>query len=128
MDTLEAALTTVVTCSQLAKAGVELPSSGSNAERHERYHRALSAKLMPDSPEVTTAAVRRGDLVVWTSLTPHLTMPARHFPCERLSLQVLLRPMDSRWGNFIVQLPDHPPNRLIRKTEHFSYYVYETGP
>ena len=110
----------------VTEADLGLPSSGSHGDRYERYHRALSARLMSDSPEVTTAVVRRGDLIVWTSLTPHFTLPARHFPCERLSLQVLLRPTDARWGNFIVQPPDHPTNRHIRKTERFSYFVYET--
>jgi phytanoyl-CoA hydroxylase len=109
----------------VTEADLGLPASGSNTERYERYHRALSAKLLADSPETRTALVRRGDLIVWTSLTPHFTLPARAHPCERLSLQVLLRPMDSRWGNFTVQPPDHPTNRHIRKTEDFSYLVDE---
>ena len=110
----------VVTEAELGLAG-----SGSHAERYEPYHRALSAKLSAESSDVRTALVRRGDLIVWTSLTPHFTLPARNRPCERLSLQVLLRPRDTRWGNFIIQPPDHPTNRHIRKTEHFSYFVYE---
>jgi ectoine hydroxylase-related dioxygenase (phytanoyl-CoA dioxygenase family) len=109
----------------VTEAELGLPSSGSHAERYERYHRALSAKLMAESPDARTALVRRGDLIVWTSLTPHFTLPARHFPCERLSLQILLRPVGTRWGNFLVQPADHSPNRHIRKTEHFSYFVYE---
>ena len=109
----------------VTEADLGLPSSGSHADRYERYHRALSAKLMADSPEVMTAVVRRGDLIVWTSLTPHFTLPARHAPCERLSLQVLLRPMHTRWGNFIDQPSGHPTNRHIRKTERFSYFVNE---
>jgi len=109
----------------VTEADLGLPNSGSPADRYQRYHRALSAKLMADSPEVATAVVRRGDLIVWTSLTPHFTLPARHSPSERLSLQVLLRPMHTRWGNFIDQPPDHPTNRHIRKTERFSYFVNE---
>lgn len=92
----------------VTEADLGLPASGSTAERYEPYHRALSAKLLADSPDVRTALVRRGDAIVWTSLTPHLTLPARAYPCERLSLQVLLRPMDTRWGNFTVQPPDQP--------------------
>jgi hypothetical protein len=109
----------------VTEADLGLTTAGSRAERYDRYHRALSAKLMAESPEVTTSVVRRGDLIVWTSLTPHFTLPARHYPCERLSLQVLLRPMDARWGNFIDQPSDHPTNRHIRKTAHFSYFVNE---
>jgi phytanoyl-CoA hydroxylase len=109
----------------VTEADLGLPSSGSNADRYERYHRALSARLMADSPEAATAVVGRGDLIVWTSLTPHFTFPARNPPCERLSLQVLLRPTHTRWGNFIVQPSDHPTNRHIRKTERFSYFVYD---
>ncbi|SEP41438.1 Phytanoyl-CoA dioxygenase (PhyH) [Rhodospirillales bacterium URHD0017] len=109
----------------LSEADLGLPSSGSNADRYDRYHRALSGRLMAGSPEVATAVVRRGDMIVWTSLTPHFTLPARNFPSERLSLQVLLRPTHTRWGNFIVQPSDHPTNRHIRKTERFSYFVYD---
>jgi len=109
----------------VTEADLGLPSSGSNTDRYERYHRALSAKLMADSPAVATAVVRRGDLIVWTSLTPHFTLPARHHPGERLSLQVLLRPAHTRWGNFTVQPSDHSTNRHIRKTERFSYFVYD---
>ena len=61
----------------VTEADLGLPSSGSYADRYERYHRALSAMLMATSPEATTAVVRRGDLMVWTSLTPHFTLPAR---------------------------------------------------
>jgi phytanoyl-CoA hydroxylase len=108
----------------ITEADLGLPSGNSTTERYERYQRALSAKLLADRPEVTTAVVHRGDMIVWTSLTPHFTLPARDFPSERLSLQVLLRPAQARWGNFIVQPRDHPTDRLIRKTEHFSYSVY----
>ena len=109
----------------VTEADLGLPSNGSTAERYERYHRALTERLMADSPEVTTAVVHRGDLIIWTSLTPHLTLPARHYPSERLSLQVLLRPLHARWGDFIDQPSDHPTNRHIRKTDRFSYFVNE---
>jgi hypothetical protein len=110
----------------VTEADLGLPASGSNTERYERYPRAQSAKLLAHSPETRTALVRRGDLIVWTSLTPHLTLPSRDHACERLSLQVLLRPAHTRWGNFLVQPSDHPPNRHIWKTDHFSYFVYDS--
>jgi hypothetical protein len=109
----------------VSEADLGLPTSGSKGERYESYHRALTAKLMADSPDVATAMVRKGDLIVWTSLTPHFTLPPRHFPAERLSLQVLLRPIDARWGDFIDQPNGHPTNRHIRATEHFSFFVNE---
>ena len=109
----------------VTEADLGLPGTGSAAERYERYHQALSAKLMADSPEMVTAAVRRGDCIVWSSLTPHLTLPAFAFPVERLSLQILLRPINARWGSFVEQPQDHPTNRHLRVTERFSYFVNE---
>jgi len=109
----------------ISEADLGLPASGSEAERYHRYQAALSARLLADSPEVSTSLVRKGDFIVWTSLTPHCTLPAQPFPAERLSLQVLLRPLHHRWGNFIDQPSDHPTNRHIRMTEQFSYFVNE---
>jgi hypothetical protein len=94
-------------------------------ERYARYHQALSAKLLERGPEVATALVRRGDVMIWSSLTPHFTMPSQPFPTERLSLQVLIRPAHLKWGNFTVQPRDHPPIRVLRATDRFSYFVSE---
>ena len=60
------------------------------------------------------------DLIVWSSLTPHFTLPAQPFPAERLSLQVLIRPAANRWGDFLSQPYDQTSVQLERVTEHFS--------
>jgi hypothetical protein len=109
----------------VTEAELGLQSTGSYAERYDRYHRALSNKLLADSPDIATALVRKGDFIIWSSLTPHFTLPPRSFPVERLSLQLILRPIEARWGNFIDQPRDHPTNRHIRMTNQFSYFVNE---
>jgi hypothetical protein len=109
----------------VSEAELGLPADGSNDERYERYHQALSARLLERRPEIVTALVRRGDLMVWSSLTPHFTLPSQPFPTERLSLQVLLRPAHAIWGNFTVQPTDYPNTRLIAATDQFSFFVSE---
>ena len=110
----------VVTEAELGWTG-----GGPYGERYDHYHQALSGKLFGDSPEVAASLVQKGDLIVWSSLTPHFTLPSQPFPTERLSLQVLLRPAHHRWGNFIDQPVDHPTKRVIRMTDRFSYFISE---
>jgi Phytanoyl-CoA dioxygenase (PhyH) len=110
----------VVTEAELGGTG-----DGPYGERYDHYQEALAEKLFGDSPEVATSLVRRGDFMVWSSLTPHFTLPSQSFPTERLSLQVLLRPAHHRWGNFIDQPIDHPTKRVIRMTDRFSYFISE---
>lgn len=109
----------------VTEAHLGLSPEGPNHERYERYHEALSAKLLDRSPDIATALVRRGDVMVWSSLTPHFTFPSLPFPAERLSLQVLLRPAHLKWGNFIVQPADHSNTRVLGATDRFSYFVSE---
>jgi Phytanoyl-CoA dioxygenase (PhyH) len=110
----------VVTEAELGWSG-----DGPYRERYDHYQRALSEKLLANSPEVAASLVRKGDFVVWSSLTPHFTLPSLPFPTERLSLQVLLRPAHHRWGNFIDQPTDHLTKRDIRMTDRFSYFISE---
>lgn len=109
----------------LTENDLGLPPSASDAERYERYHQVLSARILSERPEFTTALVHRGDVLVWSSLTPHLTMPSYPFPTERLSIQVLLRPAHLRWGNFTVQPDDYPMTRIVKATDRFSFFVSE---
>lgn len=95
----------------------------SRDDRYRRYHDALRARLMAGSPEIVTALMRKGDFMVWSSLTPHLTLPAHTFPTERLSLQVLIRPADQRWGDFLEQPYDRASLQLERVSQHFSIRV-----
>ena len=69
-------------------------------DRYERYHRALSERLLNGSPEAVTPLMRKGDFVVWSSLTPHFTLPSLPFPTQRLSLQILIRPTQLSLGGF----------------------------
>ena len=94
-------------------------------DRYERYHRALSERLLNDSPEAVTPLMRKGDFIVWSSLTPHFTLPSLPFPTPRLSLQILIRPTHYRWGDFTIQPAEHPVYRAMRMTERFSFYVSE---
>ena len=59
-------------------------------------------------------------MMVWSSLTPHLTLPSQPFPTERLSLQVLIGPAANRWGDFLSRPNDQISVHLERLTEQFS--------
>jgi hypothetical protein len=109
----------------VTEADLGLPSEGANHERYERYHQALSAKLLREGPGIVSALVRRGDVMIWSSLTPHFTMPSASFPAERLSLQVLLRPAHLKWGNFTVQPTDHSIDHVLPASDRFSFFVSE---
>ncbi len=92
-------------------------------ERYELYHRALRAKLLRGSPEIATSLMRTGDCMIWSSLTPHFTLPSRHFPTERLSLQVLIRPARLPWGDFMSQPYGKTSVQLQRISNRFSIRV-----
>lgn len=67
--------------------------------------------------------MQSGDCMVWSSLTPHFTLPPRSFPVERLSLQVLVRPAGYQWGDFMSQPFDHASVEMCRVNRHFSVRV-----
>jgi hypothetical protein len=100
-----------------------LPEEGERDERYNRYHVALRGHLLSNSPEAVTPLLRMGDAVVWSSLTPHFTLPAQTYPVERLSLQVLIRPAKARWGDFLSQPFDKTSLQLRRVNDHFSIRV-----
>ncbi|MBV8406472.1 MAG: phytanoyl-CoA dioxygenase family protein [Alphaproteobacteria bacterium] len=104
----------------LSERDLGLDARGSRDERYERYHQALRRHILEESPEAATPLLRMGDLVVWSSLTPHFTLPAQAFPAARLSLQVLLRPIDLRWGDFLEQPFDRTSVALRQVNRHFS--------
>ena len=109
----------------ITEADLGLPSEGAIAERYKRYHDALIGHVFKDRPEMVTAVVRKGDILVWTSLSPHLTMPAKHFPAKRLSLQVLVRPSHLRHGTFCHQPDEFHTSRMIRVSDRIGYSVSE---
>lgn len=105
--------------------GLTLGGTGPREEQYEAYHRALRTKLLSGSPEIATSLMRAGDFMVWSSLTPHFTLPPRHFPSERLSLQVLIRPARLQWGDFMAQ-PYGPTSVQLKKaTDRFSIRVMD---
>jgi Phytanoyl-CoA dioxygenase (PhyH) len=107
----------VVTESELGLTAADLPFG----ERYERYHQAFSKRLLASGPDVATSFMRKGDFVVWSSLTPHCTLPSRPRYIKRLSLQVLLRPTHLPWGNFVVQPKELEHHDAERVNERFSF-------
>jgi hypothetical protein len=106
---------------------LRLRGDGSRDHRYDEYHRALRKMMLDRSPEAVNPLLRMGDIVVWSSLTPHFTLPAQSFPTERLSLQVLIRPAADRWGDFLSQPYDRTSVQIERATEHFSVRVLGKG-
>lgn len=84
-------------------------------ERHDRYCLALSTRLQEEGMDIRTAFMRKGDVLVWGSLTPHFSFPSNPAPRRRLSLQVLVRPTHLTLGNFAwqpAQWEDHPVEQM----------------
>lgn len=105
--------------------GLKLRGTAPREELYEHYHQALRAKLLSGSPEIATSLLHAGDFMAWSSLTPHFTLPPRHFPAERLSLQVLIRPSRLRWGDFLKQ-PYGPTSVQLKKvSDRFSIRVMD---
>jgi len=107
----------------LSEADLGLSSADQFEGRYEHYHNAFVPQVMRDSPELTTCVLHKGDFMVWSSTTPHLSLPAFERPVERLSLQVLLRPSHMAWGNFFNQPTEIWHGRYINPSSDFSYLV-----
>jgi hypothetical protein len=63
---------------------------------YEQYHDALVNFLCRE--ERVVPHFSPGDFVVFSSLTPHGTMPRRHENASRRSMQVIVRPMHLPWS------------------------------
>jgi hypothetical protein len=107
----------------VSEAELGLPSEGHSPEHYERYYNALTARVMGDRPELITCPVRRGDFMVWSSTTPHLSLPSFDRPVERMSLQVIVRPSHRPWGTFFNQPTEIWHARYINPSPDFSYLV-----
>jgi hypothetical protein len=107
----------------VTEAELGLASDVPVGERYDRYHRALADRLLKGSPEAVTPLMRKGDFIVWSSLTPHFTLPSRPWPAERLALQVLIRPSHRTWGNFYVQPASGSTDCAVRISDRFSFLV-----
>ncbi len=107
----------------VTEADLGLPDGDfSFRERHDRYCEALNSRLTATGAEIRTAFMRPGDLMVWSSLTPHFTLPSTPFPRKRLSIQVLIRPTRYRWGTYVNQ-PDKLSEEAEKVSERFSLLV-----
>ena len=89
-------------------------------ERHDRYCEALAGRLKTTGADLRTLFFRRGDIMVWSSLTPHFSLPSSPFPRKRLSVQVLIRPTHHRWGNFVIQPDKWTRDRAEQVSDRFS--------
>jgi hypothetical protein len=107
----------------VTEAELGLADDGPVNERYDRYHQALAARLLAGSPEAITPLMRTGDFIVWSSLTPHFTMPSRPWPTERLALQILIRPTRCTWGSYLIQPAKWTIDRAVRVSERFSFLV-----
>ena len=104
----------------LTEADLGLSGTGSSTERYDRYQCSLASTILQKSPEAITPLMRAGDFIVWSSLTPHFTLPSRPWPAERLAVQVLVRPTRRIWGSFANQPPKWTIDRSLRFTKQFS--------
>jgi hypothetical protein len=106
----------------VSEADLGLPDGDfSFRERHDRYCEALTERLRRTSADVHTLFMRKGDFVVWSSLTPHFSLPSVPYPRKRLSIQVLIRPTHHRWGNFVIQPTQWTPDRAEQISERVSF-------
>jgi hypothetical protein len=86
---------------------------------YDRYHVALEAKILATTPDVVTAFFRPGDVFVWSSATPHCTMPAIPTVRERLALQLMMRPSHMLCGKLGVI--EGWQENAERVNDHFSF-------
>lgn len=93
-------------------------------ERHDRYCVALTQKLSSEGTDFYTSFMRRGDLLIWGSLTPHFSLPSFPEVRRRLSLQVLIRPTHHRWGTYATQPPEWEPTRSEEVSQHFAFCLH----
>ena len=106
----------------VTEAGLGLPDRDLTfRERHDRYCDGLTERLRHTSADIFTSFLRKGDIMVWSSLTPHFSLPSSPFPRKRLSVQVLIRPTHHRWGNFVNQPAEWTEDRAEKISDRFSF-------
>jgi hypothetical protein len=67
--------------------------------RYHKYQNAIVRRCRESQSAVVVPQMTPGDFAVWTSLTPHGSLPARE-GTSRLSMQVLIPPSSYEWGRF----------------------------
>jgi len=114
-----------------ADLGIELPPITPDAAWDEwfpiayrRYQQALHRLLLSSSAPVASAMLRRGDVMIWSTLTPHGSLPPFGERRTRFSMMANFRPASMNWGRFIFMAGEPPfgpePRREVRITDAFS--------
>ena len=90
----------------LEEFGLSLPleTETGTSERESSYHsynEALEEHVRKQGPDPFTYLAKKGDILVWSSLTPHGSWGSISGGWTRLSVQTLFRPTSLPWGNFI---------------------------
>lgn len=106
-----------------AELGLDHPADISFRERHDFYCYAVADRLRAEGTGFQTSFMRRGDLYVWGSLTPHFTLPSTPTPRRRLSLQILLRPTRYPWGTYATQPTTWTPVPAERASDRFDFLI-----
>jgi ectoine hydroxylase-related dioxygenase (phytanoyl-CoA dioxygenase family) len=81
--------------------GVDL-SNKENQAAYFTYTEALVRSVHESGISCVVPQLEPGDFIVFSSLTPHATMPAKNEHLRRMALQILVRPTASRWGGILM--------------------------
>jgi ectoine hydroxylase-related dioxygenase (phytanoyl-CoA dioxygenase family) len=99
--------------------GVRTAQSEDNERAYyHAYHSALNDHIREHHPDCVVPQLDPGDLVVFSSTTPHGTLPHHQGFPSRMAMQVLVRPSNLRWGPWRSlesgesSLPNWPPGRF----------------
>ena len=107
---------------------VDFLAKGDNGTREDyhNYHNRLIEHVQQHRPDCVVPHLNPGDLVVFSSLTPHATMPYRQEPPSRRAIQVLIRDSSRRWASWEQQIregttnaPDEPCDRLMTVSDRW---------
>lgn len=90
-----------------------------NREDYEEYCRRYDAYIRRHHPNSIVPQLEPGDIVMFSSLTPHRTMPPSQRSPSRRAMQILLRDSSRNWASWPqllreqrANLPDEPGDRL----------------
>lgn len=101
--------------------GIEFPADdtpGWSGVAQEQYRQALERHVMREGLALTVPTVQRGDLVVWSTLTPHGSLAGHPVERSRLSMQAIYRPTGVPWGAYTFESGKHrlgPPVQEERR-------------
>ena len=81
--------------------GVDLAGKD-NRTAYFTYTDALVRSIKERGISCVVPQLEPGDFIVFSSLTPHATMPPMNEHMRRMALQILVRPTQSRWGGILM--------------------------